>query len=252
MYTELAEFYRGEIFPCQRCRQPLMNPYRQPNLKHDPPGRSLADNRRRFLLDYIGAKKDVGLVVIGEAPGLDGCGYGGIPFTGEENAVNDLGLANYHGSAGRLQREQSANMLYGALRASCQKTGTHPAAAARRLYFTNAVLCVPLAANGRSLTSPNPATLKQCRENLVRQIEILKPRLLLTLGANALKAVAAAYGLEVQGKLTELAGREPGPLALANGLSLIPEIHPSPRNRALGQLYLQLPARLEKVFALFI
>jgi uracil-DNA glycosylase len=251
MYTKLAKFYQKEIFTCTRCRQKLINPYIHANPKHDPPDQSLAANRRKFQLDYIASKKDVRIVVIGEAPGLDGCGYGGIAFTGEYNAVKDLGLTNYHGTQSGWQKEQSANLLYGALGTYCQRAGVELTAAAGRMYFTNAIMCVPLGENGRSITAPAAATRLKCQANLRRQIEILQPRLLLTLGANALKAVADTFGLQFADKLTILVQnqrRSRQPLSIKDGLFLIPEIHPSPRNRVLGQIYTDLPASLTEIF----
>mgnify|MGYP000963936220 CR=1 FL=1 len=255
MYTELAEFYQRELFACARCRQKLMNPYLHLNPKHDPRDQSFAANRRKFQLDYIASKKDVRIVVIGEAPGLDGCGYGGIAFTGEYNAVKDLGLTNYHGTQSGWQKEQSANLLYGALKTCCQQGGIQLAAAAGRTYFTNATMCVPLGENGRSITAPAAATKLQCQANLRRQIEILKPRLLLTLGANALKAVADTFGLQIKDKLTDLVQSQRctrQAMAVKDGLCLIPEIHPSPRNRVLGPIYSDLPSSLARIFASFL
>lgn len=255
MYEELAEFYQAEIFTCSRCKQKLMNPYLHHNPKHDPPNHSLAANRRKFQLDYIASKTQVQIAVVGEAPGLDGCGYGGIAFTGEYNAVLDLGLPNYHGTQSGWQKEQSANVLYGAIKSYCEENGVTLAAATSRLYFTNGIMCVPLGENGRSITSPAANTLTQCRGNFRRQIDILKPSLLLTLGANALKAVADTYNLKVEDKLTTIVGNQrknKKPLAVQSGLWLIPEIHPSPRNRVLGELYTALPLRLTEIFQAFL
>lgn len=255
MYEELAKLYEHEIFTCSRCKQRLMNPYLHRNPKHDPPDQSLAANRRKFQLDYIASKTDVQIAVVGEAPGLDGCGYGGIAFTGEYNAVLDLGLPNYHGTTTGWQQEQSANVLYGALKAFCQETGVALTTAASRLYFTNGIMCVPLGVNGRSITSPAGDTLLQCRSNFRRQIQILKPRLILTLGANALKVAADTFNLSIGDKLTSTVEKirsSKQPLEVQEGLWLIPEIHPSPRNRVLGELYTSLPDSLTDVFKAFL
>lgn len=255
MYEELAKLYQDEIFTCSRCKQRLMNPYLHRNPKHDPPNQSLAANRRRFQLDYIASKAQVQIAVVGEAPGLDGCGYGGIAFTGEYNAVLDLGLPNYHGTTTGWQQEQSAKVLYGALKTYCQDTGVALTTAASRLYFTNGIMCVPLGANGRSITSPATDTLLQCRRIFRRQIEILKPRLILTLGAKALKVAAETFNLSIGDKLTSTVEKirsSKQPLEVQEGLWLIPEIHPSPRNRVLGELYTSLPHSLTDIFKEFL
>jgi uracil-DNA glycosylase len=254
MYNELAQFYKERVFACSLCRQRLMNPYLHRNPKHDPPDKAgYPENRRKYQLDYIASKNDVRIVIIGEAPGLDGCGFGGIAFTGEYNAIYDLGLPDYHQTGSDLQKEQSANLIYGALKTYCQRAGVTVAEAARHIYLTNAIMCVPLNKNGRSIAAPSSATRKQCGDNLVRQLEILKPPVIVTLGANALKAVAEAFALKVEGKLTEIVRRGHGNrLQVKPGCELIPEIHPSPRNRVLGELYTTLPQRLNTIFSAWL
>lgn len=247
-YPELAELYKERIFTCHRCQQKLMNPYIHANPKHDPPASpGYPLHRQSFQLEYIASKRDVKIVFVGEAPGLDGCGFGGIAFTGEYNAVCQLGLNNYHGTQANWQKEQSANLIYGALGHYCQDKGCTIARAATHIYLTNSVMCVPLGENGRSITAPAKATKEQCRDNLIRQIEILRPQLVIALGTNALSSVAEAFGLTIKGKLTEIVNKQErysGP-----GFELVPEIHPSPRNRVLGELYTNLPARLTSIFA---
>lgn len=255
MYRELAEYYCQEIFHCTRCQQRLMNPYLHSNPKHDPPdGLQYPNNRRQFQLDYIASKEDVAIMVVGEAPGLDGCGYGGIAFTGEYNAVCQLGLANYHGSQDKWQKEQSANVIYGALETFCRSAGCSIPQAAARIYLTNAVMCVPLAKTGRAIAPPAKATRQQCSHNLIRQVSILRPQAILTLGVNALNAVAEAFSLTVQGKLTDIVQeqRQGGGITSTPEFELVAEIHPSPRNRVLGELYSDLPERLAGTFAHYL
>lgn len=232
-----------------------MNPYLHPNPKHDPPDSpNYCLNRRRFQLDYIASKMDVRIMVVGEAPGLDGCGYGGIAFTGEYNAVSQLGLTNYHRTETDLQKEQSANLIYGALETYSLNAHCTIPHAARQVYLTNAVMCVPLAENGRSLAPPTQATRQQCRANLVHQVDILQPQLILTLGANALGSVTKAFGLEIPGKLTDvvLGQRHSKDRIKGPGFELLAEIHPSPRNRVLGDIYTALPQRLAEIFARYL
>ena len=253
MYQQLSNYFIERVFDCTRCQQSLMNPYLHTNPKHDPP-EGLWTNRRKFQLDYIASKWDIRLVIVGEAPGLDGCGFGGIAFTGEHNAVVDLGLPNHHGTKVKLQKEQSANLIYGALAAYCDSTGTDLALAARRIYLTNAIMCVPLGKNGKSITTPNADTKKQCRDCLIRQLELIRPRAVITLGANALGAVAEAFNLTIDGKLTDLVSlqRESKITFMGPNFTIIPEIHPSPRNRVLGDLYLGLSPRLVDLFTLYL
>src|SRR5215208_6537863 len=58
------------------------------------------------------------------------------------------------------------------------------------VFITNAVLCNPRDAAGRN-DRPTQAEIANCRSHLVRLLELLDPPLVVTLGAVALKAVAA-------------------------------------------------------------
>jgi len=233
-----------------------MNPYLHYNPKHDLPDcPQLSTNRRKYQLDYIASKREIKIVLVGEAPGLDGCGYGGIAFTGEHNAVWDLGLPNHHGTETDFQKEQSANLIYSALKFYCSQVGISVAEGARGLYATNAIMCVPIGSNGRSITAPNGDTIRTCRDSLVRQLEIIRPKLVITLGANALNAVAVAIDLKIEGKLTQIVEglrSSDKKVETEHGFELIPEIHPSPRNRVLGDLYTTLPLRLSNIFAAYL
>lgn len=254
MYKELTKYYEERIFGCTRCTQRIINPYLHTNPKHDAPDRpELPYNRRKFQEDYIASKKDIRLVIVGEAPGLDGCGYGGIAFTGEHNAICDLGLPNYHNNQDGYQKEQSANLIYGALRTFCAGSGADFTKIVSRMYLTNAIMCVPLGKNGKSITAPTAGTKKQCRDSLIGQLEIIKPKAVVTLGANALGAVADAYELKIEGNLTALVRKcRNGEVIPTPVFTLIPEIHPSPRNRVLGELYDSLPKRLTEIFASYL
>lgn len=246
----------NETFVCTRCSQKLMNPYLHKNLKNDPDsGPAMAENRRRFFRRWLDAKEDIRLVIVGEAPGLDGCGYAGIPFTGEYNAITHLGLPDFHGLGGKYQREASANLIYGALGSYAAKAGLTIPQAASKLWLTNAVLCVPLKENGKSITYPRRETLLNCRPNLLAQLEIIQPRAVITLGDKALRALTAALELPCPEKLIDLVARQrrqAQPVLEAQGLAIIPEIHPSPLNQARKDLYTQLPPRLEQLFALYL
>lgn len=256
MYQELADLYRNGVFDCSHCSQKMMNPYLHLNPKHDPPSRQdFPENRRKFQLDYIAAKEAIRIVIVGEAPGLDGCGYGGIAFTGEYNAVMDLGLPSHHGTTKDYQKEQSANLIYAAMARYCREKHLPQHETAKRIYLTNAILCVPLGSSGKSITAPSRTTRRQCKANLVRQLEIIQPRLVITLGASALGAVAEAFGLDIESKLTGLVEslRASGKsIPTPHGFTLIPEIHPSPRNRVLGELYTALEPRLTEIFSEYL
>ncbi|MTI94300.1 MAG: hypothetical protein FH749_02275 [Firmicutes bacterium] len=254
MSNKLSQFYIENVFTCTTCTQAVMNPYLHHNQKHDTKT-NMHLNRRKFLLACLEQKTEIDLVFVGEAPGLDGCGYGGIAFTGEYNAIHDLGLDDYHQNQGALQRERSADLIYGGLREFCRQSNIPVSIAARKIYLTNAVLCVPLQANGKSITAPNKTTLHNCGVNLRTQLEIIRPRAVVTLGGNALSAMASAFEFTYEDKLTNMVSRQrqqKSPLISHTGFEIIPEIHPSPRNRVLGSLYSELPSRLVNLYATYI
>ncbi|MFA6244926.1 MAG: uracil-DNA glycosylase, partial [Candidatus Hydrogenedentales bacterium] len=58
------------------------------------------------------------------------------------------------------------------------------------IFVTNAVLCNPRNDQGNNAT-PLPSEIENCGDFLKRQIELVKPKIVVTLGATALKAVAS-------------------------------------------------------------
>jgi DNA polymerase len=93
-----------------------------------------------------------------------------------------------------------------------------------RLFFTNAVLCMKAGA-GRGRQQRVPAwCFKKCSGFLRRTIEIVSPRVVVTLGTGALAAVRRAF--EVKGsRLRGCVGKEE---PLREGTVLVPMYHPSP------------------------
>lgn len=58
-----------------------------------------------------------------------------------------------------------------------------------RLFVTNAVLCLPLDAQGRN-RRPSPAEVRSCSRFLRASLAVVRPRVVLALGATALAALA--------------------------------------------------------------
>ncbi len=96
---------------------------------------------------------------IGEAPGRLGADGSEIPFHGDvagdnfERLLNQVGLSRYN------------------------------------IYITNAVLCNPKDDDGNNAT-PNLNEIKNCTNYLQQQIELVNPKIIVTLGATALKATS--------------------------------------------------------------
>lgn len=208
-----------------------MNPYSEKNKKVPDRESDFYLNRREFILEYMEDKDDIKIMIIGEAPGLDGCGYSGIGFTAEYNAINHLQLDNYHNTTGNFQKEDSADYIYKVLEriASCRSTTVKKIS--KKIYFTNCCLCVPLSDSiGTSITEPDDFMKQNCRLYLKKQIELINPVVIICLGNNALKAINGIYNfMRKDVKITDCIRNNV--LFNINAIELIPELHPSPRNK---------------------
>ncbi len=100
------------------------------------------------------------VMFIGEAPGRLGADQTEIPFHGDQAGHNFEAMLRFAG----FSRES--------------------------LFVTNAVLCNPRDSSGRN-SPPSAAELENCSEYLREQIELIAPRIVVTLGAAALRATAA-------------------------------------------------------------
>jgi uracil-DNA glycosylase family 4 len=98
------------------------------------------------------------LMFIGEAPGRLGADSSGIPFHGDKAGHNFEDLLQFAG----INRAD--------------------------VYVTNAVLCNPKDEQGNNAT-PNTEEIFNCSSYLARQIELINPRIVVTLGAKALEAL---------------------------------------------------------------
>lgn len=129
-------------------------------------------------------------LVVGEAPGEEE-DRRGEPFVGASGQLLDRMLA--------------------ALGLSRAADGDHPAA--RRVYIANAVKCRP-----PGNRNPEPEELKRCEPFLVRQIELLRPRLILAMGRFAVRSLLHT---------DEPIGRLRGRVHRSQGLPVVVTYHPS-------------------------
>jgi uracil-DNA glycosylase family 4 len=96
-------------------------------------------------------------MVIGEAPGRFGADQSGLPFHGDKAGHNFEALIGHVG----ITRDQ--------------------------LFITNAVLCNPKDDHGNN-APPSLAEISSCSGFLRRQIDLVNPMIVVTLGSNALRA----------------------------------------------------------------
>ncbi len=132
------------------------------------------------------------VMFVGEAPGRQGGDRTRVPFSGDQSGQN---FARYIASI-RLTREH--------------------------IFITNSVLCNPRKESGAN-RKPSTQESLNCAAFLRRQIELIEPRVVVTLGAVALAALSR---IEYhQFSLKDSAGR----VCAWNGRLLVPLYHPSPQ-----------------------
>lgn len=157
---------------------------------------------RQAVLSHLNGPLKPRVLFIAEAPGRKGADRTRIPLVGDMSGKNfDLFL-----TAAELTRAE--------------------------IFITNAVLCNPR--EGEKNVRPTAKEMQNCRNFLMRQIDLLQPPIVATLGAVALQALAAIephnFTLTAVGDAYHWYGRR-----------LVPLYHPSPhvvngRRRADAQM----------------
>jgi uracil-DNA glycosylase family 4 len=131
---------------------------------------------------------------IGEAPGRLGAALTGVPFTSDQSGLRFERLLEAAG----LRRDE--------------------------VFVTNALLCNPLR-DGKN-RSPRRSEIANCTCWLKAQLDIVTPRLVVTLGAVALEAVRLSWPHTYELR------RDVGCPLPWYGRTLVPLYHPSPRTAA--------------------
>ena len=129
---------------------------------------------------------------IGEAPGRKGADRTRVPFSGDQSGAN---LNRFLGSIG-LERSQ--------------------------IFITSAALCNPRTESGAN-RKPTQKELANCSDFLRRTIELIDPRVIVTLGSVALEALKRIEYHELS--LKESAGA----INSWQDRVLVPIYHPSPQ-----------------------
>ncbi len=129
----------------------------------------LVESRSRAVAGYGDPAAEI--LIVGEAPGRLGADRTGVPFTGDRSGVFLQGLLRGLGLS--LSGPES----------------TRPAL--RRVYVTNVVRCSPMGADGTN-RPPTGAEIANCAGFLEKELEIIRPRLVVTLGLTASRALLGA------------------------------------------------------------
>ncbi|MFN7624566.1 MAG: uracil-DNA glycosylase [Acidobacteriota bacterium] len=146
---------------------------------------------RQAVLGPLNGSLHPKVLFIAEAPGRNGADRTRIPFHGDSSGVNFAQLLESIG----LGREE--------------------------IFITNSVLCSPRKPSGAN-DKPTREEISNCSGFLARQIELLDPPIIATLGAVALNAIKAIAHHELT--LREQAAK----IISWHGRRLIPLYHPSP------------------------
>ena len=150
---------------------------------------------RKAVLSDLNGSISARVMFIAEAPGRNGADRTRIPFHGDASGVNFDKLLN----SVKLARSD--------------------------IFITNAVLCSPRSATGAN-DKPTRHEIANCSPYLQRQIELINPAVIATLGAVALDALKAIdkHDIALKGGA--------GTIIQWNGRLLIPLYHPSPKTVA--------------------
>jgi DNA polymerase len=146
---------------------------------------------KRAVLGPLNGSLAPRVLFIGEAPGRLGADRTRRPFSGDASGRHFDTLL---GSAGLDRKE---------------------------IFITNAVLCCP--ADDRRNHTPGVTEIRNCRPLLKRTLALLKPPVVATVGAVALRALGRLIDREF--KLAEVAGT----MIETDEFLLVPLYHPSPR-----------------------
>jgi uracil-DNA glycosylase len=146
---------------------------------------------RQAVLSRLNGPLNARVMFIGEAPGRQGADRTRIPLTGDKSGINfDSFLSSI-----KLSRDD--------------------------IFITNAVLCNPRSCRGAN-RKPNRSELVNCSNFLHRQITILEPEVIATLGSVALESLRMIEPHDITLK-------DAGKVFGWYGRLLVPLYHPSPQ-----------------------
>lgn len=110
------------------------------------------------MLSDLNGSIDAKILFIGEAPGRQGADRTRVPFSGDQSGRN---FDRFLGSINLSRNE---------------------------IFITSAVLCSPRGPSGANRT-PKKSEIENCGSFLVRVLELIDPRVVVTLGSIALAAL---------------------------------------------------------------
>jgi DNA polymerase len=147
---------------------------------------------RSAVLSELNGSVDSRIMFIGEAPGRKGADRTRVPFSGDQSGAN---LDRFLGSINLTRKE---------------------------IFITSAALCNPRSESGAN-RKPTQKELSNCSSFLRRTIELVDPRVIVTLGSVALEALKRIQYHELSLKTAA------AQIHSWNNRVLVPIYHPSPQ-----------------------
>ena len=147
---------------------------------------------RSAVLSELNGSTDAKIMFIGEAPGRKGADRTRVPFSGDQSGAN---LDRFLSSISLTRKE---------------------------IFITSAALCNPRSESGAN-RKPTQKELANCSSFLRRTIEIVDPRVIVTLGSVALEAIKRIQYHELSLKTSA------SQIHSWNDRVLVPIYHPSPQ-----------------------
>ena len=147
---------------------------------------------RSAVLSELNGSPDARIMFIGEAPGRKGADRTRVPFSGDQSGAN---LDRFLSSINLTRKE---------------------------IFITSAALCNPRSESGAN-RKPTQKELANCSSFLRRTIEIVDPRVIVTLGSVALEALKRIQCHELNLKTAA------SQIHSWNNRVLVPIYHPSPQ-----------------------
>ena len=223
MLSETFETLNKEITTCHKC--PRLVAWRE----------EVAQTKRKAYQDWDYWGKPVPgfgdhkarVLVVGLAPGAHGSNRTGRQFTGDGSGVF-LYPALYR--AGFANQPQSTRLEDGLT--------------LKDMYITAAGRCAPPS------NKPTPEELNNCQPYLVREIELLNPKVIVVLGRIAFERILHIYFCKVNAKLQTV--NRPSSMVFAHGAVyklkpetwLLSSYHPSQQNTLTGKLTVDMFDRI--------
>ena len=147
---------------------------------------------RSAVLSELNGSPDARIMFIGEAPGRKGADRTRVPFSGDQSGAN---LDRFLSSINLTRKE---------------------------IFITSAALCNPRSESGAN-RKPTQKELSNCSTFLRRTIELVDPRVIVTLGSVALEAIKRIQYHELSLKTSA------SQIHSWNDRVLVPIYHPSPQ-----------------------